>query len=73
MIPPKLAGQWLPMIHIVVAYLKRFLLGTFHGVSREYLHECIYEFVYRFNRRLWRDQLPQRLLHAAANHHPISL
>lgn len=32
---------------------KRFLLGTFHGVSGKYLQEYLDEFVFRFNRRYW--------------------
>jgi hypothetical protein len=28
--PPEEADQWLPWVHIVIANLKRFLLGTFH-------------------------------------------
>lgn len=62
---------WLPLVHIVIANLKRFLLGTFHGVSADYLQEYINEFVYRFNRRSWESQLPQRLLEAAVNHVPV--
>ena len=66
--PPEQVPQWLPKVHLVIANLKRFLLGTFHGVSRLYLQENIDEFVYRFNRRQWQSQLPQRLLNAAVNH-----
>ena len=66
--PPEQTAQWLPKVHLVISNLKRFLLGTFHGVSATYLHEYINEFVYRFNRRQWQSQLPQRLLNAAANH-----
>ena len=31
------------MVHIVVANLKKFLLGTFHGVTGHYLHEYIFD------------------------------
>ena len=61
------------MVHILIANLKRFLLGTFHGVSGHYLHEYVFEFVYRFSRRLWQDQLPRRLLNAAACHVAVTL
>ena len=70
---PQQADKWLPMVHIVIANLKRFLLGTFHGVSGRYLHEYIFEFVYRFNRHSWEDQLSRRLLNATANHATVSL
>ena len=47
-VPPQQVGKWLPMVHIVIANLKRFLLGTFNGVSGHYLHQYVFEFVYRF-------------------------
>ena len=61
--PPEEADQWLPWVHVVIANLKRFLLGTFHGAVRPHrLQEYIDEFVYRFNRRYWEGQIPNRLL-----------
>lgn len=69
--PAEQAGEWLPKVHLIIANLKRFLLGTFHGVSGTYLQEYIDEFVYRFNRRHWEKQLPQRLLETAIAHIPI--
>lgn len=61
--PPEEAAQWLPWVHIVIANLKRFLLGTFHGAVRPHrLQEYIDEFVYRFNRRYWEEQIPNRSL-----------
>lgn len=69
--PPEQAMEWLPKVHLIIANLKRFLLGTFHGVSRRYLFEYVDEFIYRFNRRHWEGQLPQRLLEAAVAHTPI--
>lgn len=71
--PPELASHWLPKVHLMIANLKRFVLGTFHGVSGAYLQEYVDEFVYRFNRRHWENQLPQRLLETAVAHEPIQL
>jgi len=71
--PPEKAGQWRPQVHMVIGNLKRFLWGTFHGVSATYLQEYIDEFVYRFNRRWWEEQIPQRLLHAATHHPAVIL
>ena len=65
-------NEWLPMVHIVIANLKRFLLGTFHGVSGKYLQEYLDEFVYRFNRRMWQSQLPNCLLQASVSHASVS-
>ena len=47
--PPELADEWLPVVHVGIGNLKRFLPGTFHGVSGDYLQEYIDEYVYRFN------------------------
>lgn len=69
--PPEEASQWLPLVHIVIGNLKKFLNGTFHGVSHKYLHEYIGEFCYRFNRRFWEHELPMRLLNACLAHTPI--
>ena len=71
--PPELADEWLPMVHIVISNFKRFVLGTFHGVSSHYLQEYLDEFVFRFNRRSWQDQLPLRLLQAAIDHAPAPM
>jgi len=60
---PEEADEWLPWVHVLIANLKRFLLGTFHGAVRPYrLQEYIDEFDYRFNRRFWEEQIPNRLL-----------
>ena len=68
--PPEQAGEWLPLVHVVIGNFKGFLIGTFHGVSKRYLQEYIDEFVYRFNRKHWKKQLAHRLLTAAAEHEP---
>ncbi len=62
-------GNW---VHVAMANLKRFILGTFHGTSRVYIQEYLNEFCYRFNRRFWEDQIPMRLLTLCANHTKVS-
>jgi len=71
--PPEKAGQWLPKVHMVIGNLKRFLLGTFHGVSATYLQEYIDEFVYRFNRRWWEDQKSPQWSRAATHHSAVAI
>ena len=44
-----LLGNWLPWVHIDIANLKCFLLGTFQGISCERLPRYLDEFCYRFN------------------------
>ena len=41
------------LVNLAVRNFKRFLIGTFHGVSGTHLHECLDEFVFRFSRRSW--------------------
>ena len=50
---PEKADAWLPMIHLVFANLKTWLLGTHHGVSQQHLQAYLNEFTFRFNRRFW--------------------
>jgi transposase-like protein len=69
--PPKETAKWLPWVHIAIANLKRFLLGTYHGVSGEKLQRYLNEFCYRFNRRFWLLQIPDRLLATALQFKPI--
>lgn len=47
--PVEEVDEWLPKVHTVIANLKRFLLGTFNGVSSPNLQKCLNEFSYRYN------------------------
>jgi len=60
--PSELVDQWLPWVHVAIVNLKRFLLGTFHGISHKYVQEYLNKFCYRFNRRYWEPQIPNKLL-----------
>ena len=71
--PPEEANAWLPLVHIMIGNMKKFINGTFHGVSSRYLQEYLDEFCYRFNRRFWEPELPLRLLNACLAHVPIRL
>ena len=68
--PPEKASEWLPLVHIVIGNMKKFINGTFHGVSSRYLQEYLDEFCYRFNCRFWEPELPMRLLNACLAHVP---
>ena len=70
--PPEQAPKWLPMVHIMIGNMKKFLNGTYHGVSGKYLQEYLDEFCYRFNRRFWECELPLRLLNACLSHAPVT-
>ncbi len=69
--PPKKASEWLPLVHIMIGNMKKFINGTYHGVSSVYLQEYIDEFCYRFNRRFWEPELPLRLLNECLAHAPV--
>ena len=69
--PPEKASEWLPLVHIMIGNMKKFLNGTFHGVSSRYLQEYLDEFCYRFNRRFWEPELPLRLHNACLAHVPV--
>jgi len=69
--PAEKVDEWLPWVHIVIRNLKRFLMGTFHGVKGKFLQEYINEFCYRFNRRSWESKIPARLLGTCATHLPV--
>jgi len=65
--PSSKVEQWLLWVHITIGHLKTFLLGIFHGVSGKYLDG----FCYRFNRRFFEVEIPNRLLNLAVIHAPI--
>jgi len=69
--PAEEASNWLPRVHMMIGNMKKFLNGTFHGVSLIYLQEYLDEFCYRFNRRFWEPELPLRLLNACLTHAPV--
>ena len=46
-------------------------LGTFHGVTGNYLQEYLNKFCYRYNRRFVEKQIPNRLLNLAIIHTPL--
>ena len=71
-VPPKQAAEDLPWVHIAISNAKRFVLGTYHGVSHKHLQRYLDEFCYRFNRRSWEKQLTSRLLTACLYANPIT-
>ena len=50
---PEVAEQYLPIIHLVFANLKTWLIGIHHGVSHQHLQAYLNEFTFRFNRRFY--------------------
>lgn len=51
----KKTGRYLPMVHLIISNLKRWLDGTHKGaVLPKHLPAYLNEFTFRFNRRFWR-------------------
>ena len=72
-VPASQAHEKLPWVHIAISNAKRFLLGTYHGVSHKYLQAYLDEFCYRFNRRAWEPTLTSRLLTVCMAATPVTL
>ena len=49
----RLPSNTLPIIHLVFANLKTWLIGIHHGVSHQHLQAYLNEFTFRFNRRFY--------------------
>lgn len=59
----KKTGAYLPMVHLIVSNLKRWLLGTHKGaVLPRHLPAYLNEFAFRFNRRFWHGPAFHRAL-----------
>lgn len=61
-------GHYLPLVHLIVSNLKRWLLGTHKGaVLPKHLQAYLNEYTFRFNRRFWRGPAFTRALGLAVN------
>jgi hypothetical protein len=70
----KMAGHVaLPWIHRAFSLMKRWGLGTYHGLRRTHVDTYLNEFVFRYNRRFHRHVSFEALLGLAAHHAPASL
>lgn len=65
-VPPEQICVELPWVHIAISLTKRFILGTYHGVSGKHLQCYLDEFCYRFNRRFSEPKMFSQLLTACA-------
>jgi predicted RNA-binding Zn-ribbon protein involved in translation (DUF1610 family) len=69
----KMAGHVaLPWIHRVFALMKRWGLGTYHGLRRKHVDSYLNEFVFRYNRRFYRHVSFETLLGIASHRGPVS-
>jgi transposase-like protein len=68
---PRVAGKMaahvvLPWIHRAFSLLRRWSLGTYHGLRRKHVDTYLNEFVFRYNRRFYRHVSFETLLGLAA-------
>ncbi len=69
----KMAGHVaLPWIHRVFALMKRWGLGTYHGLRRKHVDSYLNEFVFRYNRRFYRHVSFETLLGLASHRSPVN-
>ena len=52
--------------------MKRWGLGTYHGLRRRHIDTYLNEFVFRYNRRFYRHASFETILGLAAHHEPVS-
>src|ERR1022692_3423372 len=74
---PRIIGKMaahvvLPWIHRAFSLMKRWSLGTYHGLRRKHVDTYLNEFVFRCNRRFHRHVSFETLLGLAAQHEPAS-
>ena len=62
----------LPWTHRAFSLLKRWGLGTYHGLRRKHVDTYLNEFVFRYNRRFYRHVSFETLLGLATHHVPAS-
>jgi transposase-like protein len=60
----------LPWSHRAFSLLKRWALGTYHGLRRKHVDTYLNEFVFRYNRRFYRHVSFEALLGLATHHKP---
>lgn len=58
--------------HRAFSLLKRWALGTYHGLRRKHVDTYLNEFVFRYNRRFYRHVSFEALLGLATHHEPTS-
>jgi transposase-like protein len=62
----------LPWIHRAFSLMKRWSLGTYHGLRRKHVDTYLNEFVFRYNRRFYRHVSFETLLGLVADKKPTS-
>ena len=74
---PRIVGKMaahitLPWIHRAFSLVKRWSLGTYHGLRRKHVDTYLNEFVFRYNRRFHRHASFETMLGLAVHNQPES-
>jgi transposase-like protein len=74
---PRVVGKMaahvvLAWVHRVFSLVKRWGLGTYHGLRRKHVDTYLNEFVFRYNRRFYRHASFETILGLASHHEPAS-
>jgi len=74
---PRVVGKMaahvvLPWVRRVFSLVKRWGLGTYHGLRRKHVDTYLNEFVFRYNRRFYRHASFETILGLASHHEPAS-
>ena len=67
---PEVAGEFMPIIHLVFNNMKNWLNGIHHGVSPKHLQAYLNEFTFRFKRRFYPFNTLRSLLGIAGGPEP---
>lgn len=62
----------LPWVHRIFSLVKRWGLGTYHGLRRKHVDTYLNEFVFRYNRRFYRHASFETILGLASHHESAS-
>lgn len=65
--------EFLKYLHKIIGNAKAFIEGTYHGLGQDYLQSYLDEFCYRFNRRIFPNELFGRMLNACLFASPFKL
>jgi len=67
---PEVAGEFMPIIHLVFNNMKNWRNGIHHGVSPKHLQAYLNEFTFRFKRRFYPFNALRSLLGIAGGREP---
>lgn len=66
----ELADRHLRWVNTLIGNIKGALRGTYYGVNKRYLQLYLDEYIFRFNRRIYREELQTRLVNACVTSGP---